>query len=226
MVAASDSLHSATLAEFGLFNSAFHFASIGMALVGSDGQWLRVNQSLCSLLGYPERELLATTFQAVTHREDLETDLDLVRQVLAGEIKTYQLEKRYHHKQGHIVWVLLSVSLVRDADNEPMFFISQIQDITARKQAEEALQKVNAELRAALEEVNQLRGILPICSYCKRIRDGRDYWDQLESYMARRAGAQFSHGVCPDCMHRVTSEWFPDSEPLTNVQLPATGSSR
>lgn len=206
MLLEADSLHAATLAEFGLFNSAFHFAAIGMALVSPDGRFLRVNSSLCAIVGYSEPELLTASFQSITHPDDLDGDLNFVRQVLAGEIKSYQMEKRYFHKRGHTVWVLLSVSLVRDADGAPLFFISQIQDITARREAEEKLQRVNAKLRAALTEVNQLRGILPICSYCKKIRDDRDYWHQLESYMAHRAGAQFTHGICPDCLDRVRTD--------------------
>jgi PAS domain S-box-containing protein len=95
------------------FSHAFRDASIGMALVGLDGSWLQVNQALCELLGYAEDELLNMNFQAVTHPEDLEADLVHVGQVLTGERRTYQMEKRYLHKQGYIIWVLLSVSLVR-----------------------------------------------------------------------------------------------------------------
>ncbi len=120
------------------FRSAFGNAPIGMALVAPSGQWLQVNRSLCEIVGYSEHELLATTFQAITHADDLEADLDYVRQMLAGEIHSYQMEKRYFHKQGHVVWILLSVSLVHDANGRPLYFISQIQDITERKRAEEA----------------------------------------------------------------------------------------
>jgi two-component system sensor histidine kinase/response regulator len=111
------------------FHSAFDNAPIGLALVAPDGSWLQVNRALCGIVGYDETELLATTFQAITHPEDLQTDLNFVRQMLAGEIPTYQMEKRYFHKQGQIVWILLSVSLVRDQLGRPLHFISQIQDI-------------------------------------------------------------------------------------------------
>lgn len=118
------------------FYSAFEYASIGMALVSPEGRWLRVNRAMCDIVGYPANELLVKTFQDITHPDDLETDLDYVRRTLAGEIQTYQMEKRYFHKMGHTVWALLSVSLVRGLDGEPLYFISQIQDITERKQAE------------------------------------------------------------------------------------------
>jgi PAS domain S-box-containing protein len=125
------------------FSNAFEHAAIGMALVGTDGRWLQVNQSICDITGYTEQELLNTTFQAITHPDDLETDLGYVRQMLAGEISTYHMEKRYIHKRGHHVWVLLSVSLVRDAQGTPLYFISQIQDITERKRMEEQLRQAH-----------------------------------------------------------------------------------
>lgn len=115
------------------FSSAFKYASIGMALVSKDGKWLRVNKSLCELLGYQERELLSSTFQDITYQDDLKKDLIHVQQMLRGEIDTYQMEKRYITKNGALVWVLLSVSLVWK-NGEPKHFISQIQDITKNKQ--------------------------------------------------------------------------------------------
>jgi PAS domain S-box-containing protein len=133
------------------FGSAFRDAAIGMALVGTDGQWLQVNPALCELVGYTEQELLATTFQAITHPDDLDADLAFVRQMLSGEIRTYQMEKRYFHKQGQIVWILLSASLVRDPSGQPLYFIGQIQDITERKQVQEQLRESEARFRAILD---------------------------------------------------------------------------
>jgi PAS domain S-box-containing protein len=123
------------------FHGAFEFAAIGMALVSPEGRWLRVNRVLCDLLGYSETELYAVRFQDVTHPDDLASDLESVRRVLSGEIETFQMEKRYFHKHGHIVWVLLSVSLVRAEDGSPVHFISQVQDIGVRKAAEQALRE-------------------------------------------------------------------------------------
>jgi PAS domain S-box-containing protein len=121
------------------FRGAFEFAGIGMALVGPDGRWIRVNRALTGIVGYTTEELLATTFQAITHPDDLDADLEYVRQMLAGSRTHFDMEKRYFHKDGHIVWVLLSVSLVRNDAGQPLYFVSQIQDITARKQAESQL---------------------------------------------------------------------------------------
>jgi diguanylate cyclase (GGDEF)-like protein/PAS domain S-box-containing protein len=125
------------------FRNAFDYAAIGMALVSLQGTWLRVNRSLCELLGYTEPELLASNFQAVTHEDDVRSDLANLYRLIQDEIPTCQVEKRYMHRHGEIVWVLNSVSLIRDQDNNPVHFIFQIQDMTERKRAEAALQSLS-----------------------------------------------------------------------------------
>ena len=132
------------------FSNAFEFAPIGIALVSLEGKWLKVNRSLCDLLGYSTEELYQKNFQEITHPDDLEADLNYVQQLIRGEIVSYQMEKRYFHKSGTIVWVLLSVSLVRTSDGNPAYAISQIQDITQRKQAEEEISRRAEETSALL----------------------------------------------------------------------------
>ncbi|WP_281888608.1 PAS domain S-box protein [Paenibacillus sp. YYML68] len=116
-----------------LFTHAFEHAPIGMALVAPDGSWLRVNSSLCDIVGYSELELMQMNFQMLTHEDDLDFDLELVHDTLEGRRTHYQLDKRYYHKHGHVVWVRLSVTLVRDEHRKPLYFIGQIQDITDQK---------------------------------------------------------------------------------------------
>ncbi|MCX7667249.1 MAG: PAS domain S-box protein, partial [Gemmataceae bacterium] len=136
------------------FRKAFDYAPIGLALVSPEGNWLRVNKRICEIVGYSEEELLKIDFQTITHPEDLETDLNYVKQMLEGTIQTYQMEKRYFHKAGHIVHVLLAVSLVRDNLNQPLYFISQIKDITQRKMAEERLRQSLHEKETLLQEIH------------------------------------------------------------------------
>ena len=128
----SASCHSADV----LFGSAFNYSSIGMALVGLNGRWLKVNPAICNILGYSETTLLEIDFQTITYPDDLDTDLLHVNQLLQGAISSYEMEKRYIHKNGSTIWALLTVSLVRDGAGDPQFFISQVQNISARKQAE------------------------------------------------------------------------------------------
>ena len=133
------------------FHSAFDHAPIGMALVAPDGRCLRVNRSLCEIVGYTEAELLAVDFQTITH---LEADLAHIRDMLAGTIHTYQVEKQYVHKRGHIIHILLAVSLVRDPERKPLYFIAQIKDITEQKQAETQLKASLQEKEVLLKEVH------------------------------------------------------------------------
>lgn len=118
------------------FRNAFDHAA-GMALISADGQWRRVNGSLCQILGYSEQELLATNFQEVTYPDDLGDDLVHIYQLLEGKRRIDQREKRYLHKSGHAIWVLQSASVARNAGGEALHLILQIQDITERKRAEE-----------------------------------------------------------------------------------------
>lgn len=121
------------------FRSAFDHSAIGMALVSPEGRWLQVNRALCALLGYSERELMATDYLAITHRDDLAAALTNIRQLLKGKIPSYQTEKRYIHKKGHEVWVSWNASLARDEYTGSAHLIFQIQDVTDRKRAEETL---------------------------------------------------------------------------------------
>jgi PAS domain S-box-containing protein len=115
--------------------------------VGPDGRWLYVNPAVCRIVGYSAEQLMQLTFQDITHPDDLETDVGLMHQVLAHEIPSYSMEKRYLHSDGHVVWVNLHVSLVRGLDGSPRYFISQIEDVTGRRRMEEALRRETATVR-------------------------------------------------------------------------------
>lgn len=137
------------------FRSAFDYAAIGMALVGADGHWLEVNCDLCGIVGYLEAELLGMTFQDITHPDDLDVALSYFHQLLTGENHYYHLEQRYMHKHGYEVWVLLSASLVRNAQGQPLYVVAQIQDITRRKRVEEELAHRVMELARSNTELEQ-----------------------------------------------------------------------
>lgn len=128
----------------------FEQAAVGVAMVGLDGKWLRVNDKLCEIVSYPKEELLNLTFQDITHPDDLNTDLELYRKTLEGIISTYTLEKRYIRKTGENVWINLTVSLIRDDKGLPNFFVSVIEDISSRKLTENSLKETEKQYRGLL----------------------------------------------------------------------------
>ena len=130
------------------FTSAFENAAIGMALVATDSRRLRVNKAFCRMLGYSEAEMLSRSLRHITHPDDVQEDFRQRDLCLAGEQETYQHQKRYLHRNGHVVWGDLTCTLVRDAKGRPLHFISQVQDITERKLAEQALRESEERFRS------------------------------------------------------------------------------
>jgi two-component system cell cycle sensor histidine kinase/response regulator CckA len=142
------------------FRSAMQNSPIGMAVVGPDGRWLEVNPALCKITGYSRGELLITNFNSITHPDDREIGSKFLRQMLDKQTEIYQVEKRYLHKDGHVIWVQLNVSLAWNPDGTPRHFVAQIQDITERKRAEEQRKKLEEQLRKAqkMEALGTLAG--------------------------------------------------------------------
>ncbi|MEA3208740.1 MAG: two-component system, sensor histidine kinase and response regulator [Chthoniobacter sp.] len=135
------------------FRHAFEFAGTGMAIVGLDGRWLRLNKAVCEIVGYAPAELLRKTFQDITHPDDLEADFAQAHELLAGRARHYQIEKRYIHRDGHIVWIRLAASLVREAGGAPLYFVTQVEDITERKQAIEGLRAAELRFRTLADQL-------------------------------------------------------------------------
>jgi PAS domain S-box-containing protein len=131
------------------FSETIDAAPIGMAIVGLEGRFVRVNRALCEIVGYTADELTGLTFQAITHPEDLDTDLALAARLTRGEIPRYQLGKRYIRKDGTIVDVMLSGSVVRGRDGAPLHYVAQIEDVSDRKRAEAALRRSEEALSRA-----------------------------------------------------------------------------
>ncbi|HUR87330.1 MAG TPA: EAL domain-containing protein [Solirubrobacteraceae bacterium] len=121
------------------FRRAFEDAPIGMAVADLDGRFLEVNQALCAITGYAPEELAGTTFSAITHPDDVQADFAVMRELIGGRLESSSDEKRYLRPDGSIVWVSRSVTLIRDADGEPLHFLDQIQDITERRRFEREL---------------------------------------------------------------------------------------
>jgi two-component system, NarL family, sensor histidine kinase UhpB len=129
------------------FRSTFELAPVGIAHIAPDGHWLRLNRKACEILGYPQEELLKLTFRDVTHPADLPADLALREQLVAGLLPQYSLEKRYVQKNGSIVWVNLTVSSVRDTEDKVKYLIAVAEDISKRREWQDALKRSEAKLQ-------------------------------------------------------------------------------
>jgi two-component system NtrC family sensor kinase len=138
------------------FRRIFQHSASGMALVSPDFHFLQVNEGFSRMLGYTELELVGKTFQDITHPEDRPVSGKLVRSVLSGEMETFQLEKRYLRKDGATVWGLVTSTLIRDTQNKPLYFISQIQDITERKQAQNAVRESEERFRLIADSIDEV----------------------------------------------------------------------
>lgn len=137
------------------FRNAMEYSAIGMALVGTEGQWLQANKALCQFLGYSQEELRALTFQQLTWPEDLNNDLEQLGMLVRGEINSYSMEKRYYTRAGDVVWALLAVSLVRHSDDTPLYFIALVEDINDLKHTE----WMNKRLMERITLANEAGGI-------------------------------------------------------------------
>ncbi|HEV2461393.1 MAG TPA: PAS domain S-box protein, partial [Ktedonobacterales bacterium] len=137
------------------FRAAFESAAVGMALVGLDSHPLEVNHALVAMLGYAEEEMRTHAFAEFTVPEDVEPNLTLFRQAVAGNLEHYHVEKRYLHKDGHVVWGHVSAGVVRDVAGKPLYLVAHVQDITERKQAEQAVRESEARYRAVVSNFPQ-----------------------------------------------------------------------
>jgi PAS domain S-box-containing protein len=195
--------------------ATFEQAAVGIAHVAPDGRWLRVNQKLCDIVGYRHEELLGARFQDITHPDDLDADLRYVERLLAGDIPTYAMEKRYIRKDGEVIWVNLTVSLVRESHGGPRYFISVIEDISERKRTERAL-------RDSEEAVRRLNAEL-----AQRVRDVTERTIQVEA--ANRELEAFSYSVSHDLRaplraidgfsQALLEELWPQLEPIHRAYL-------
>ena len=156
------------------------------------------------ILGYRLDELSPIrikTWENLVHPDDFKLSSEMLERHITGLMPTYSCECRMKHKQGHWVWIHDSGSVItRTIDGEPLLMFGTHIDITERKKKEEERDQMIAVLQEALEQIKTLKGIVPICANCKKIRDDKGFWEQVEIYVEKNSQAQFSHGICPDCV--------------------------
>jgi len=170
---------------------------------GLPGNYSDVNSSACQTLGYDREQLLNMGPQDTTVIEDpgfiAETSAKIVKHGHAF------FEAYGKHKNGHKIPFEINAHLITIGDQRFVMAISR--DVTEMKRLDRDREKLIEDLQAAFAKIKTLSGMLPICSYCKKIRNDRGYWNQIETYIHEQTGAQFSHGICPDCAEKLFSKW-------------------
>lgn len=180
------------------FRATFENAAVGIAHVGLDGRWLRVNERLARIVGYTSDELREKTFGDITHPDDLDADWAQVAMLIAGQIPNYSMEKRYFRKDGSTVWINLTVAMVRKPTGEPDYFISVVEDIELRKQAERALQERTAEAEQRAAQLRALTAELISAEDLERRRIAQLLHDHLQQLLvAARLSAQSAEADLP-----------------------------
>ncbi|MFO7600217.1 MAG: PAS domain S-box protein [Candidatus Desulfacyla sp.] len=204
----SESAHK--MAEEELRRSEKKFRNIAeISLAGvyiiQDGIFTYANKKFAEILGYSVEECLNNMhFGQTVYPEDLDIVREQIRKRISGTINSANYTFRGIKKNGEIIHLEIFGSTIQLTEKRAV--AGSILDITARKQVEEQREELIEALQKALSEVKTLRGFLPICSYCKKIRDDKGYWDQIESYIHKHSDAEFSHGICPEC----AKKYFPD----------------
>lgn len=177
----------------------FFLLSIDMLCIAHfSGYFIKLNPAWETTLGFSREELQAKPMFEFVHPDDRERTLAQNRKVRTGE-QALAFENRYLCKDGTYKWLLWNAT----ADLEHQRIYSVARDITRRKKAEEEREQLLGELKAALAEVRELQRILPICMYCRDVRDDTNYWQSVEAYISHHTHTRFSHGICPACYERV-----------------------
>lgn len=180
----------------------FFSLSIDMLCIAHfDGHFNRLSLAWEKTLGFSREELRARPMFEFVHPDDLDRTREQNEKVKAGG-QAIGFENRYICKDGTYRWLLWNAS----ADLDHQLIYSVARDITERKQAEEQREQLVRELQKALADVMELQSILPICMYCKKVRDDQNYWQAVEVYISNHTRTQFSHGICPSCMDHARTQ--------------------
>lgn len=190
------------LAKFDAANAAhemedrfFAVSEDMLCMLDFNGFFKRINPAWERTLGYTRKELMSRPFIEFVHPDDRERTLKQNADVRAGG-KALSFENRYVHKDGSYRWFHWNAA----SDSNHKTIYSMARDITKAKHAAQEREELLLKLQAALAEVKSLRQILPICSYCRKIRDDENYWHTVENYISQHTSSRFSHGICPSCL--------------------------
>ncbi len=192
------------------YRGLFEEIPIGMYRTTMDGRIIDANPALVQMLGYPDRDSLLAVNSSDTYvnLQARVTWKNLMEQ--QGIVRSY--EKEMCRSDGTVIQVEENAQAICDLEGRVQYYQGSFQDITERKRAEEEREKLIQELQKTLAEVKTLSGLIPICASCKKIRNDKGYWGQIESYISDHSEAEFSHGICPDCMKKLYPDYAEDGK--------------
>ena len=185
------------------FRRIFEDGPLGMIIADPDFMILKANRAVCEMLGYAEADLPGQSIEEITHPQDRETSINMLMQLLHGEVPLYQLEKRYVKKNGEALWVNLTVTAIRGQEGKVLYALGMVENISRRKLAEQERERLVRDLQQALDNAKTLHGLLPMCAWCKKVRNDKGYWQKVETYVQEHSDASFTHGICPECLSKV-----------------------
>jgi PAS domain S-box-containing protein len=193
------------------FFKTFHSSPYAILLTQlSDNRVFEVNDGFLKITGYPLSEVLGKTIYDLRFWAHIEDRAAIIRKLLEGG-RVRGVELLFRRRSGEPFTGLYSADLVT-INSEPCI-LSSVNDISERKLAEVERERLISEREKALSEIKALSGLLPICASCKKIRDDKGYWNQIESYIESHSDAEFSHGICPDCMGKLYPNFAKDNKP-------------
>jgi len=190
------------------FRRIFEEGPLGMLILSPSYKILNINRAIHEMLGYIEHELNGRSIYDITHPEDMEKTLELSAQLMKGAIPLYRAEKRYVRKNGEMLWANIITTAFRDQNGEVICALSMVEDISNRKMAEQERESLIKELQDAMGKIKTLRGLLPTCAWCRKVRDDDGYWKKVETYIEEHSDASFTHGICPDCLKKNDPETY------------------
>jgi len=190
------------------FRGIFEDGPLGMIILKPGDRIVNANKAFCDMVGFTGPVLEGNSFLDIIHPEDQQRAGELLRQLVRGELPLFQFEYRITKKDGDHLWANSVTTALHNEHGTLIHALSMIQDITGRKMAEQKQEMLIQELQDAMAKIKLLRGLLPMCAWCKKIRDDNGYWKKVETYIEEHSDAHFTHGICPDCLKENDPETY------------------
>jgi PAS domain S-box-containing protein len=194
------------------FRRIFEDGPLGIVIFSPNFRIINTNKAMCQMLGYTKEELSGRSLEDITYPEDKKKTIELAGQMLRGEVPLFQLEKRCVKKNGDILWTSMTTTALRNQDGEVGYALCMVEDIGNRKSIEHEREILIHELRVAMANIKTLKGLLPTCAWCKKVRDDNGHWQKVETYIEEHSDASFTHGICPDCLKENDPESYTEYE--------------